>query len=185
MIHGLTYLSNAIDIMVAQTLLHDIDTEEWRTDLKRRVQHYGYIYDYKRHTVDQSMYLGKLPEWSPKIVKMLELNPAFGIQPDQMIVNEYQPGQGIAHHIDCEPCFGDRIASISLNSSCLMTFIHVESNQTFELMLEPNSLLIMRDEARYNWKHGISARKSDIYQGKKIKRGRRISVTFRKVILNT
>ena len=117
------------------------------------------------------------------MVEFLENHQDFAIRADQMIINEYKPGQGIAHHIDCEPCFGDVIASFSLNSTCVMSFIHVDNHQTIDLLLEPNSLLIMRDEARYDWKHGILARKSDTYKDKTYLRNRRISMTFRKVIL--
>jgi len=185
MISGLIYIPNAISVSFSQRLFQTIDRESWRDDLKRRVQHYGYIYDYKRRTVDPDMYLGDLPTWSNNITNQLANLEAFAIEPDQMIINEYEPGQGIAHHVDCEPCFGDIIASLSLNSTCIMSFIHTENNQKLELLLEPNSLLIMSGEARYNWKHGIPARKSDKYQGKVLKRNRRISVTFRRVILSS
>jgi len=184
MISGLTYINNILTPHSAQELITQIDKQSWRSDLKRRVQHYGYIYDYKRRTVDRDMYLGELPNWSEPFINILMTHKDFAIRPDQMIINEYEPGQGIAHHIDCEPCFGDVIASFSLNSTCIMSFIHAESNHEQELLLEPNSLLIMRGEARYNWKHGIPARKADVYNGKRYTRERRISITFRKVILN-
>ena len=35
-------------------------------------------------------------------------------------VNEYLPGQGIAQHVDCVPCFGGTVASLSLLSPCTM-----------------------------------------------------------------
>jgi hypothetical protein len=46
------------------------------------------------------------------------------------------------------------------------------------------SLLVMKDEARYKWTHGIAKRKSDRYRGRTIVRRRRVSLTFRKVILD-
>lgn len=185
MIAGLTYADNIFSSISAQQFIQDLDTYPWRKDLKRRVQHYGYVYDYKRRTVDRDMYLGELPDWSKPLVDILLNHDDFGIHPDQMIINEYEPGQGIAHHIDCEPCFGDVIASFSLNSTCIMSFIHAEHKGKHELLLEPNSLLIMRGEARYDWKHGIPARKTDKFNGSIYARNRRISITFRKVILNT
>ena len=124
MIQGLTYIPNAISISASYQLIQHIDKASWRTDLKRRVQHYGYVYDYKRRTVDKDMYLGELPAWADELVNLLVSHKDFGVRPDQVIVNEYNPGQGIAHHIDCEPCFGDAIASLSLNSTCVMSFIH-------------------------------------------------------------
>ncbi len=183
MISGLTYIPDIISENIAHTLLKNIDGEEWRVDFKRRVQHYGYIYDYKRRKVTAEMKLGNLPKWSNGLVKLLLEHSQFGVQADQMIVNEYNSGQGIAHHVDCEPCFGDVIASLSLQSASVMSFIHLETQEKQELVLEPNSLLIMRDEARYNWKHGISARKKDMIDGVIYHRTRRVSVTFRKVIL--
>ena len=47
------------------------------------------------------------------------------------------------------------------------------------IYLRPASLLILKGDARYKWKHGIAARKSD----NGLKRQRRISLTFRKIIL--
>merc|ERR1712181_35905 len=47
--------------------------------------------------------------------------------------------------------------------------------------LSPNSLAILRGEARYAWQHGISWRKTDcIKDGEAVPRGRRISLTLRK-----
>ena len=40
---------------------------------------------------------------------------------DQLIVNDYAPGQGIPAHVDA-PLFTDTIISISLGSSCVMEF---------------------------------------------------------------
>lgn len=183
MINGLTYLPNVINPNSVTQLIQNIDNQSWRTDFKRRVQHYGYLYNYKRSTVDPSMYMGELPDWANDLVEILIANPDFGIIPDQMIINEYLPGQGISHHIDCEPCFGDVIASFSLNSTCLMGFVHAENHTKKQLLLEPNSVLIIGGEARYDWKHGIPARKTDKYNNAVYMRGRRISITFRKVIL--
>ena len=41
---------------------------------------------------------------------------------DQLIVNEYQPGQGISPHIDNQTLFGDVVVSVSLSSNTIMTF---------------------------------------------------------------
>lgn len=47
------------------------------------------------------------------------------------------------------------------------------------IWLEPNSLLKLTGQSRYHWNHGICARKSDIYNTKKVIRKTRISITFR------
>lgn len=41
---------------------------------------------------------------------------------DQLIVNEYEPGQGINPHIDNIKLFKSDIASLSLGSDCIMIF---------------------------------------------------------------
>lgn len=40
-----------------------LDAGEWNTALKRRVQHFGYRYDYKARAITSDAYLGKLPAW--------------------------------------------------------------------------------------------------------------------------
>lgn len=51
------------------------------------------------------------------------------------------------------------------------------------VQLEPGSVIIMRAECRYGWKHGIAARKTDDFDGVTYPRGRRVSVTFRSAII--
>jgi alkylated DNA repair dioxygenase AlkB len=107
----------------------------------------------------------------------------FDETPDQIIVNEYQPGQGISAHIDCVPCFADTIASLSLGSSCVMDFTHSKTGDKSSLLLEPRSLLVLTGDARYVWQHAIAGRKTDRHNGQIIQRARRVSLTFRKVIV--
>ena len=73
-----------------------------------------------------------------------------------MLVNEYLPGQGIALHRDYEP-FGRTVVSLSLLSPCVMDFRHRPTGRRERLLLEPRSLLVLSDEARYDWEHGIAA----------------------------
>lgn len=164
-------------------LLGYIDRAGWIDDLKRRVQHYGYRYDYRERRVTEGSHLGALPDWLLPIARRLVADGSFSVMPDQVIVNEYLPGQGIAPHVDCEPCFGDTIASVSLGSACLMEFRKVGQDERLEHMLDPRSLLIFSGEARYAWKHGIAARKTDVVDGAKRPRARRISLTFRSVVI--
>ena len=59
---GLQYIPGFIDEPYEAELLAAIDAQPWLGDLKRRVQHYGYRYDYKNRRVDPSMVLGPLPD---------------------------------------------------------------------------------------------------------------------------
>ncbi|NET71416.1 MAG: alpha-ketoglutarate-dependent dioxygenase AlkB [Sphaerospermopsis sp. SIO1G2] len=179
-IQGLHYYPDFISVQIEQKLITTIDQQPWLPDLKRRVQHYGWRYDYKARTVTDDLYIGALPDWLRSIAKQMYEAGIFTVMPDQVIINEYQPGQGIAAHIDCQPCFGETIASLSLGSNCVMELSN--HSKKLPIMLEPLSLLTLTDDARYLWKHAIASRKSDQWNGVKIMRERRISLTFRTVI---
>lgn len=183
-ISGLTYIPDFISAQEQDFLLSEIDQQTWLNDLKRRVQHYGYKYDYKARTVGNDAYLGLLPGWLASFSKKLHDNGIFPSTPDQVIVNEYLPGQGISAHIDCVPCFADTIASLSLGSPCIMEFSNTQTSEKKSIVLEDRSLIILSGPARYKWQHAIPARKSDIVNGIKTERARRVSLTFRNVILN-
>lgn len=184
MISGLHYLSQFVTPSEEQTLLKTIDAQIWQTTLKRRVQHYGYVYDYRRRTVGESMRLGGLPDWLGELAQRMHRDGWIDRIPDQVIINEYLPGQGISLHVDCEPCFGDTILSLSLGSDCVMDFRHRESAETRYQLLEARSLLMMTGEARYGWKHGIAARFIDYVGERSIERSRRVSLTLRNVIVS-
>jgi alkylated DNA repair dioxygenase AlkB len=184
-IKGLEYHKNFIKYSEQQKLIEIIDSQFWLDDLKRRVQHYGYKYDYKRRNIDKSMHLGEIPDWCKNIGIKMQAYGIIDFMPDQVIVNEYLPGQGISNHIDCEPCFNDTIISLSLNSSCIMHFTNnLNVQRVIPVLLEPCSLVVLKKDARYNWMHGIKAVKTDNYYGEKIIRRRRVSLTFRKVIIS-
>jgi alkylated DNA repair dioxygenase AlkB len=182
-IPGLLVIPNFISVTGEAALLSIVDANPWMSGLQRRVQHYGYIYDYKRRSVDPSMKLGALPDWGAVIAQRMTEEGWIGAVPDQMIVNEYLPGQGIAPHVDCEPCFGDTVLSLSLGSDCVMDLTHIQSGKKAPVMLSRRSLLVMRGEARFDWQHGIAARKTDTFNRRKSTRKRRVSLTFRQVIL--
>ena len=71
------------------------------------------------------------------------------------------------------------MVSLSLLSPCVMDFRHPPTGRAERLLLEPRSLLVLSDAARYEWEHGIAPRKRDVWQGMRVERARRLSVTFR------
>jgi len=164
-------------------LLRTIDSQPWLTDLKRRVQHYGYRYDYSAREVTEASRLDPLPDWLAEIGARLVSEGHFEREPDQVIINEYLPGQGIEPHIDRETCFGPTISTLSLSSAITMNFTHAETGERVSERLEPRSLLTLKGDARYKWRHGIAPRKSDMVEGARVPRGRRVSLTFRTVLL--
>lgn len=196
-IPGLEYRLSYITEAEETEFLNWIDRQPWITDLRRRVQHYGWKYDYKARKVDPSMRLGDLPPILSRIAARLRKDGLIGAVPDQVIVNEYEPGQGIARHVDCEPCFGDTILTMTLGSGCVMDFTEAERTgdklafkkpakpeNKAPVWLEPRSVVSMKGDSRWWWFHGIAARKSDKWGGQTYNRNRRVSLTFRKVVFN-
>jgi alkylated DNA repair dioxygenase AlkB len=182
-IEGLNYVAGFIDEPTQILLLDEIDRQPWLTDLQRRVQHYGYKYDYKARKIDKSMYLGCLPIWAQPLAARLRSDGYMAAIPDQLIINEYEPGQGISPHVDCIACFGSCVCSLTLGSGCIMKFTEVAGVGPESLWLERGSLLAISGAARYEWKHGIPARKSDRVNGDILRRERRVSLTFRTAII--
>ena len=158
-----------------------IDQSAWSSELQRRVQHYGWRYDYKARQIDSSMRLGPLPEWAARLARRLVSSGILSDVPDQVIVNEYVGNQGISRHVDSESSFADGIAMLSLLESWEMVF-REKGKQGRKVIqkLERRSAAIMTGDARYRWTHEIPKRR---HEPGRVKRGRRISLTFRKVLV--
>lgn len=180
---GAEYHHDFISKEEEDDLIAAIDKENWIQDLRRRVQHYGYQYDYTKRKLTKDDKIGALPAWTETICHRLVKQGVFDTPPDQLIVNEYEPGHGIAPHTDRD-CFGPVLAGISLGSDCCMD-IYPDAKikkSAFPIVLERRSLLVLGGIARKEWLHGIRPNKSDTQNGHKVPRERRISLTFRTVI---
>lgn len=175
---------NFLNIQEQSDLMQSIDSCPWSTELGRRVQQFGYCYDYSTRRISSSRETAAIPTWGNKLVDRMIARGIATQSFDQVIVNEYLPGQGISPHIDSISSFGNEIVSVSLGSSCIMTFSNPRRGEQCDILLDPGDLLLLRDEARFQWRHQIRSRKSDRWQGRVMKRSRRLSVTFRKVLLN-
>jgi len=171
---GLEIHQNYITKQEERDLIRGVKSGVWLTDLKRRVQHYGYPYSYRTRGVGDAL-PGGLPDWSDGLMTKMLNDQLISSPMEQLIVNEYEPGQGIGRHVDSKS-FGNTIVSMSLGSPCVMVFRELSGEKrVVEVVLKPRSLLIMRGDARSKWSHEIPSRKSD----NGVKRGLRISLTFR------
>lgn len=115
----------------------------------------------------------------------------------QAILNLYQPGEGISPHVDLLRRFGDGIIGVSLGSGCVMQFAKTDTNEEasdvahhreqWDVYLPEQSVIVLSEEARYQWTHGIGKHKEDYVSipdlngshGQWIERGVRLSITFR------
>ena len=185
---GLEYHDGFLSAAEEADLLDHIDASEWLTDLSRRVLHFGYKYDYSNRRLDETARIGPLPEWLTQLThkvrsaasgdatRLLDARQPF----EQAIVNEYQPGQGIAPDVDRD-CFGPVVATVSLGSAVNMDLRCEATGADHVQRLEPRSLVLMHGEVRSTWRHGIAKRHSDEWNGQRVKRERRVSITFRTV----
>ncbi|KAL5795584.1 hypothetical protein ACOSQ2_000404 [Xanthoceras sorbifolium] len=201
-IKGLCLCRDFLSPQQQASLLSAIHKEGWFTDASH----------------NQAMRFGDLPTWATKLSSsirevvlqddhdlvaneeakeacllpsdLLWREPLF----DQLIVNVYQPGEGICAHVDLMR-FEDGIAIVSLESSCVMHFTRVEEACAIEkgeikdppaakipIYLTPGSLVLMSGEARYLWKHEINRKPGfQMWEGKELNQERRISITLRKL----
>ena len=112
-INGLTLINNFITEQEELELINKINANKWDNKIKRRVQHYGHVFEYKTKKVNIQKH-AEFPKWLSSILnklKNIELLKDFC--PDQCTINEYLPGIGIASHIDTHSSFTDIIISIS------------------------------------------------------------------------
>ena len=188
-IPGLIYVRDFLSEKEEVELVEKIDQNSWLHDIKRRVQHYGWRYDYVNRKIDAGTHIDKLPEWALSLAQRLVEQELVPQMPDQLIVNEYIRDQGIGKHVDKEPNFADGIAMISLLESWEMIFRKKNNSKIkHNVMLENRSVAVMNGPARYQWTHEIPSRKSEpgpeTPDGKVPRklRKRRLSLTFRKVL---
>lgn len=171
LVPGLKLIENFITEDEELVLIKNIDQnpEKWLNDLKRRVQHFGYKYNYTSKALSFEDKLGPMPEWLVVLCQKLTENEIIK-NIEQVIINEYKTGQGIGLHVDRVDMFGPTVVSLSLLVPCEMTFAKRLPNFDKEkLVLPQRSLLILQKDARYDWAHGITSVKCD----------RRVSITFR------
>jgi len=86
-IKGLELIEDFVNIAQEQQILEIIDQQKWICELKRRVQHYGYRYDYKKNTV-LPIKIGLIPSWLEHLCEVLVEKKICEVNPDQIIINE-------------------------------------------------------------------------------------------------
>lgn len=183
MIRGLTYLKKAIPD--TSEVLHKLKTEVpfYNIDKSngRRICQYGYRYDYY---TKKCIKIDPVPEYWLNLIKPVLDQQEIKASLNQVLINEYQPGQGIAPHIDSE-IFGDTILCLTINSGAVLVFekesekCSTEQNTGAVLYPENGDVYIMQSDARYKYKHSQPARKKDPGYGP---RGVRYSITYRTVL---
>lgn len=185
-IPGLYYKKNFLTKReLASIKKHLLESSRWNhiTTNSRRVIQYGYSYSYDRSGVTKILNMPKyyqnlvsketLMERIEEIVK--DIPSICESNFEQLIINEYLPGQGISSHIDHIKYFGPIIICISVGSGAEMVFEKDGDKKNF--YIEEGSIYIMSGDARYKWKHMMTKKKKDNNK----KRNIRYSLTFRTI----
>ncbi|XP_071738328.1 alkylated DNA repair protein ALKBH8 homolog isoform X2 [Rutidosis leptorrhynchoides] len=161
------------------------DLPEWANELSTCMRELVQYSDYDPESFDTSTCeMDKQECIFPS--ELLNREPLF----NQLIVNSYQPGEGICAHVDLMR-FEDGIALVSLESSCVMHFSRAQNGSGTDekqteskipVYLTPGSLLLIWGEARYKWKHEINRKPGfQKWDGLEIDQKRRTSITLRKL----
>ncbi|XP_015784539.1 alpha-ketoglutarate-dependent dioxygenase alkB homolog 7, mitochondrial [Tetranychus urticae] len=99
---------------------------------------------------------------------------------DPVHVLDLSPNGFIKPHLDSVRFCGPTIGGVSLLSDCVMRFIH-EKDQSLvmDVWLKRRSLYIMKDTARYLFKHEILGSENSMFGNTVVPRSRRVSIICR------
>jgi alkylated DNA repair dioxygenase AlkB len=198
-ISGLDYYPNYVSQEEGKRIMEIIDSNPWIHEIRRRQQHYGFVYYHTRHNLP-SIQPSEQVKVNDKRLPLESFNFLIermikdGIFPEedpptQCLVNEYLGNTRIASHVDNVNAFGDVVAGLSLISPCYMTMrLHADTSQETRFLMEPGSLYVLKDDARFKWQHGITQMKHFTIPNTDVvihrdEQYRRVSLTFRKILV--
>ena len=105
-----------------------------------------------------------LPGWIGAVCDALVRSGVFPptAPPNHVLLNEYQPGEGIDAHRD-GPLYAPRVAIVSLGSACSFDFVtnDVARDVRASLLLPPRGVLIFSEEAYESLLHTVPALTTD------------------------
>ena len=204
-IHDVFHIPNFVSPAEEHELMRCVDgasAERWTHLRGRRLQSLGGV----PKAPPEMMSREPLPHWVQSICDALVTCGAFPVDtpPNHVLLNEYQPGQGIDAHKD-GPLYLDRVCILSLNSQCAFEFIDDEPvrKPLVALLLPPRGVLVFTGDAYNKALHHVPAREEDDAAGllrvddgacnastarevssgrQMLRRGRRVSLTVRHVL---
>ena len=134
---------------------------KWTHLSNRRLQQWGGVVP-----GDGSRFISEaLPSWLSSLTSRLIPLAVFAesAPANHVLINEYEAGQGIMPHTD-GPAYEPTIATVSLGSHTVLDLYADQGSRTtpdFSLLLEPHSLVIIRQDVYTAHLHGIAERTTD------------------------
>lgn len=200
---GLRVLHDFVSSDGEQQVLEYLDNQEWRTDLARRVIHYGGTYCLmppkdasvaERKRIEKTILTAQpMPNELSFIVERMIGHGLYSDvnAPQYCIVNEYKDRQGISAHVE-NFRFKSPVCGLTLGQGDWMRFhelVHADdgsvrsgkasqakrTGHVVDAWMPRRSLMVMEGEARERWQHEIVRSKRD----RKGVNWRRVSLTFR------
>ena len=179
---GCSLLLDFVGAAEASQLLADVDAHPWDSSLARRTQQHGRAFDYTSKNVAAPDGAAIPPCFDGLLARLAAVPrhvlPWDGLA-DNLTVNEYLPGAGIANHVDTHSAFEDGICALTLGDGCAMRL--QRRDESHVIWLPPRALLVLSGASRYEWSHAIAMRRHDVLEsGERVARGRRVSLTLRR-----
>ncbi|KAL3137413.1 hypothetical protein ABBQ32_006934 [Trebouxia sp. C0010 RCD-2024] len=158
-LNGLYYIPHYLESTQQNCLLESIRSSKsrWTQVSGRRLQSYGGTVHEKWGGLLQA----PLPTWLKPLLTRLDHDfQLYQGPPNHILLNAYEPGQGIMAHED-GPVYFPAASIVSLGSSAVMHFRRKSNNGTephpcASVLLMPGSLLVFNQEAYSNCLHGIA-----------------------------
>lgn len=170
--------------------VYDAPKPKWTYLSNRKLQDYGGV------PHKNGMIVEAIPTWLQTFTDRVSQLKIFGDKTaNHVLINEYLPGQGIMPHFD-GPLFYPTISTISCGSHTVLEFCDADRQIKCKLLLEPCSVVILKDDMYTTYLHSIKEVMEDIIDsdcinlnscgdkysiGQEMKRGTRISLTIRNV----
>jgi alkylated DNA repair dioxygenase AlkB len=173
---GLLLVEEFVDPARERELVRAIDAAPWQEDFRRRIQQYGLGYGVVGRGAPQ--WVGDFPPWLTALARDVVDQGFLPRMPDNSVVNEYPPGIGIGPHRDYAD-YGAPVVCVSLGADIVIDFDDPTTGAKVPVDVPARSLWSVDGDARWVWRHGIAARRTDKIGGLARRRFRRVSVTFR------
>lgn len=199
---GLEIVPNFVTAAQEAGLLEFLTSQKWRTDLARRVIHYGGTYcllppqnatTIKRQKIESTIITANpIPEQLDFVIDEMVQSGLYTdmARPQYCIVNSYVGTQGISAHVE-NFRFDEPVCALTLRDGDFMRFhelvraddgsvrsgkaaVAQRTGKREDVWLPPRSLLVLKGDARSRWQHEIMRRK-----GRRTERWNRVSLTFR------
>jgi guanylate kinase len=134
----------------------------------RKVLQYGFQYNYYQRLLSLAP---PIPKTLQEVVTRMKELKVIDWDPEQVIINAYDPGQRITAHIDAPGLFGSEIVTLSLGDETDMLFKRKGKIETKLHLIRRSALLLTGF-----WRSEVTHETLPLVEG------RRLSITFRTVL---